>query len=257
MDRLSRPLLIERLRDGEEFIPGGCLLGIHFERFLTLDPREKLLLIRVWLEDMYGDEYSRVSIGNGEILSYQGLKNIEEKLRDSIRANNIERLSTKYHVPVGVITGNKPEGEWSEGLFIGKPEDRQDYFYNYYLKHGENHILDDTDYSKIHWKDATKKLHEVDVEVFIKLCDPGTGEHLTTRNVARMKVLSDDVARLHDIIVKDMDVVSHRHEEYMSMREYLDEVYQRLAAAERRIDMYEEIDTNERIERELDELMDS
>ncbi|MEK4187767.1 MULTISPECIES: hypothetical protein [Paenibacillus] len=254
MGKFRRPLILERLQIEEENISGGCLHGVHFERFITLDPREKLLVIRVWLEEMYGDEYTRVSIANTGILSYQGLKNIEEMLKESVRESNVARLSEKYHVPLGLITAKIPDGEWATGIFIGKPRDRLDYFYHYYLQHGKNHILDDTDYSKLHWNDVTKELDEVEVEVFIKLLDPETGEPITSRNIAKLRVLSDEVPRLHDIIVKDMDMIAHKHIEYMRLHELVNELNQRLAAAERRIDMYEG-NSNEKIDRLLHELM--
>lgn len=255
MGKFMRPLILERLQIEEQDISGGCLHGVHFEKFMTLDPREKLLVIRVWLEEMYGDEFTRVSIANTGILSYQGLKNIEEMLKESVRYSNAARLAEKYHVPLGLITAKIPDGEWAKGVFIGKPRDRVEYFYHYFLQHGKNHILDDTDYSTVRWEEATRELDEVEVEVFIKLWDPETGEPITTRNVAKLRVLSDEVPRLHNIIVKDMNMIAHKHDEYMTLHELVRELNQRLAAAERRIDMYEGNDANDKLDRLIHELM--
>lgn len=78
-----RPIILERIHDELDEVPGGCLVGVHFERFMTLDPRKKLHRIRIWLEEMYGDEYSRSAVIKkiNNDLSYQGLKNIEECLK--------------------------------------------------------------------------------------------------------------------------------------------------------------------------------
>lgn len=257
MDKVRRPLQLERLRDENGITPGGCLLGNQFNRFMILDPREKLLVIRLWLEEMYGSEYSRASIGDGKILSYQGLKNIEEMLRNSVRDSNIAILAKKYHVPHGVIAGKIPKAEWANGLFIGKPEDRDNYFYRFYIQQGQNHILDDSDYSKAFWEEATKELKEVDIEVYIKVRHPETGEPITSRNIARLKVLSNEVPRLHEIILKDMEMVAYKHNEYMSMREQMSELYRRLEVAESRIDMYEGIDPNDTLKTQLDELLNN
>jgi len=254
MEKFGRGFKLERLDEEGNIIPGAYLEGVHLEKFMALDPREKLLLLRVWLENMYGSEYSRVSIGKAGIVSYQGLKNIEEMLRGGIRATNIERLARKYNVPIGIITGKTPKDEWEKGLFIGKPVDRDNFHYNYYLQHNKNYVLDDTDYSVMFEDNDKRKLQEVDVEVYIKLRESETGIPITTRNIARFKYLSEEVSRLYEIIASIMNIVAIKHDEYMSMYKHIDELYQQLAFAEQRINMHEGIDPDKKIQKLLNEL---
>lgn len=254
--RLPRPIVLHRQEEEGILLPGGCLFGIHFERFMDLDPREKLLLIRIWLEEMYGeDEFSRPAVVKKvkDGLSYQGLKNIEELLKNSVRESNVSRLSEVYSVPKEFISNRLSDEFQPKGLFIGKVEDMHLYFYHYYNQHGKNHILDDTDYSQFFWDEHTKGLKEVDLEIYIKVREPETGEPITTRNIARLKLLADDLPKLHEILVKDVEVIAAKHDEFIGMREHIQELYQRLSAAERLIDLYEGVDPNEQIKKMIEQ----
>ncbi|WP_281885829.1 hypothetical protein [Paenibacillus sp. YYML68] len=255
-----RPIILERIHDELDEVPGGCLVGVHFERFMILDPRKKLHRIRIWLEEMYGDEYSRSAVIKkiNNDLSYQGLKNIEECLKGSVRKGNISILAKAYGVPEAIITMETTDECGVKGLFIGKEEDEDEYFYRYFCQNGKKHILDDSDLSKYQWETDVKRLNEVDVEILIRVREPETGEFISKRNsFARFKLLSEDLPRLHDILQKDIEMISIKHKEYIEMREHIQELYQMLSAAERRIDQYEGIDPNERIMRELNQLLDN
>gem|GEM_PF-2964088 len=235
MSQFPRPLLMERQYDEEDLLLGGCLIGVHFVRFMALDPRDKLLLIRIWLEDMYGDEFSRPSVIKRirDGMTYQGLKNIEESLRNKVREDNVTRIVDVYGISEDLINKQNAEECGAKGLFVGKPEHKQEYFLHYYNQHGKNHLLDVTDYSKMDWEEHTNGLDEVEVEVFLKINDPNTGERMAVRNIAKLKLMADDLPNLHDIIAKDIDLVSDKHTKFMNMREEIQELYQRLASSER------------------------
>lgn len=230
MKRFTRPIILERLYDNEDLLPGGCLLGDHFKRFNTLEVGSKLLLIRYWLENMYGDEYSRANIARSLLYSYQGIKNVETCARKKNYDKTITALVEKYNVSKDVILGNLQGEDLPKGIFIGKPEDMSDYFFHFYLEHGKNHVLDQTDYSKIDWGDHTRGLQEVNVEIFMKVSDPKTGDILNSRNFTQVKVSANDLNRISDIIVKDMEMVAYKHDEIMLLKEEIIELEQLLKA---------------------------
>jgi hypothetical protein len=233
MSRFSRPILLDRQFDDEETLPGGCLMGLHFRRYMTLETGEKLLLIRYWLQDMYGDEFSRTNVAKRVGISYQGIANVEERKRKSHYKITITDLIGEYKVPKEIILNNFEEKEFPVGIYIGKPQDMATYFYYYYLENGLNHVLDQTDYSKFDWGDHTGELQEVEVEFFMKVKDPDTGETLNSRNIAQVKLLADDLNRISDIIIRDIEIVAYKHNEIIRLREEIFELEQLLNAKER------------------------
>jgi hypothetical protein len=233
MNRFPRPILLERQYNDGEVFPGGCLLGEHFTRFMTLEIGKKLLLIRYWLQDMYGDEFSRTNVAKRADYTYQGIANVEECKRNSHYDKTITALVESYNVSKDIILNKVKKEEFPVGICIGKPKDIKTYFYFYFLEHGKNHILDQTDYSKFDWGDHTGDLQEVSVEFFMKVKDPDTGETLNLRNIAQVKLLADDLNRINDIIIKDIETVSYKHNEIMRLREVIFELEQLLNAKER------------------------
>lgn len=256
MKRFGRPIILERLYENDELLPGGCLLGVHFERFTNLEVGRKLLLIRYWLEDMYGDEYSRANIARSLHYSYQGIKNVETCSRKKNYDKTITALVDEYHVSKEVILGTLQAEDIPQGICIGKPNDMTYYFNQYYLEHGKNHVLDLTDYSKFDWGDHTGGLQEVSIELVMRLRDPDTGEILNTRNITQVKLSGNDLNRISDIIVRDMEMAAYKHKEIMRLKEEIYELEQLLFVKERSAVPHPNIDkdTLKRFKAEVDRL---
>lgn len=153
---------------------GGTINDYHFNNFMKLDARMKLRKIREWLCEMYGDEFSRNGICNSlpEGISYQGLIDIEEMNNRRTRTKNIVYLSKHYGVDERYILSVELQDDLLPAIYIGKEEDKEEYFAAYYALEGTKHILDQFCYDEGFMKnlgDSDYKVNELTNHYRIRL----------------------------------------------------------------------------------------
>ncbi|MGG2201424.1 helix-turn-helix domain-containing protein [Paenibacillus validus] len=226
MASFPRPLSLDRVLIEEEAIPGAVLSSVHYQRFMTLKTGQRLLLIREWLEEMYPGEFSRGRVAERIMYSYQGLKNVENCTKNP-RESTVRALIEVYNVSADIVMSGNGD-EMKNGVYIGKAEDMSMFFLSYYEQHGENHHLDDTDYTNVYKDIESTRFKTLQVEFIMRVYEPGDRDLLHDRVIVKTELSPTDTKDMWELIVKNAEILSNRHQSMQALGERLDELEQRL-----------------------------
>lgn len=131
---------------------GRMLQGLELYFLLEQSVNYRITYIREELDEMYPDEFTIPAIARAAGISDQGLRDIEIKRKDSRskkspdalqkpRIKTLEPLASVYRVPIQLFADNPDVGSLP-GFFLGKEEDEQTFFDDYYITYHRQHELD-------------------------------------------------------------------------------------------------------------------
>lgn len=128
---------------------GRVIEGGELAELLKRSINFRLAYIREELNEIYPDQFTVKESAEKAGLSNQGLRDIEikmitKKMPQKPRKDTLEKLRELYNVPKELFLEDGPESETGP-FFLGKEEDKEDFFNNYYITYRQQHELDDRD----------------------------------------------------------------------------------------------------------------
>lgn len=117
---------------------GKIITGIEFQVFMKKTIGEKFKFIRDTMNKTYRNEYRKNVTDKAGVLTYLGLKKIEEGNKP--RRDTVELLAKFYDIPMYVFYPE--EYPPVKGIFIAKKKDKDEYFKAYWFEHFSLHPLD-------------------------------------------------------------------------------------------------------------------
>jgi hypothetical protein len=128
------------------------LRGLELHLLMEQSVNYRITYIREELNDMYSGDFTIPTAAKAAGISDQGLRDIEilrknsrsKKNPDDLqkpRSDTLERLAGVYRVPFQLFE-DKPDAENHPGFFLGKEEDEQTFFDDYYITYHRQHELD-------------------------------------------------------------------------------------------------------------------
>ncbi|AHV97082.1 hypothetical protein [Paenibacillus sabinae] len=203
----------------------------------------KFKTIRQMLNKMYPGEYTRQAVVNipdpiKQFVSYQGLKNIEENIKKP-RRNMILNLKNHYNVPTALFFPDEAN-EPLAGFFLGKHEDEEAYFDDFYRKAGTIHphdprertalvrkypeLLDydgdlDEEGEEIYEKDGGLVLDRVSIEFVMRVYQGTSKNVLMEKRIFDQYVLDpEDI----EFIEQTIKFLSDKHKQKLESKQSLD-----------------------------------
>lgn len=128
---------------------GKYIWDKELDAIMEMDLGGKLKIIRQMLNEIYPGEFTRQAVTNllkaeERFISYQGLKNLEERKNINSRSATLRELALHYNVPIELFIPSKQERPLN-GFFLGKQEDVIPFFDAHYKNCGTIHPGDPRD----------------------------------------------------------------------------------------------------------------
>lgn len=126
---------------------GRTIAGSELLALLNTDIWHKLLYIREELQEMYPNDFLLSKVESWGGVSRQGLLDAEgsprgdgEKIHP--RTSTREKLADTYCIPRRLLEEDCTMEELGGGFFLGKKEDKEVFFDDFYLTYRKQHVLD-------------------------------------------------------------------------------------------------------------------